>query len=245
MVPNKFEKHIKKQFKEREIQPSANAWKKINDQLDPTPASNNNSYLQYGIAAGFIGVLFASFLYFNSNKTPASIKEQIVVTPNLDQEERVPENNLEIKIEENKPLVNSETKLNNTIERVVPIDQDEVKKNRPVLVENQSMVPKNEKITSNLPEKLIDVKIAEVLMHVNGLESKDAEITDTEIDSLLRQAQREILEDKIFRKDNTVDAMALLADVEKELDKSFRDEIFDALKEGFIKVRTAVADRNK
>ena len=84
-----------------------------------------------------------------------------------------------------------------------------------------------------------------MVMHIDVLESKNTEVTDTEIDSLLRQAQREILEDKIFGKDNTVDAIALLADVEKELDKSFRDEIFDALKDGFIKVRTAVADRDR
>ena len=36
-----------------------------------------------------------------------------------------------------------------------------------------------------------------------------------------------------------------LTEVEDELDQSFRDQIFDSLKEGFLKVRTAVADRNK
>jgi len=38
--------------------------------------------------------------------------------------------------------------------------------------------------------------------------------------------------------------MALLTEVEGELDQSFRDQIFEKLKSGFLKVRTAVADRN-
>jgi len=36
-----------------------------------------------------------------------------------------------------------------------------------------------------------------------------------------------------------------LAEVEDELDESFRDQIFDALKTGYLKLRTAVADRNQ
>ena len=34
-------------------------------------------------------------------------------------------------------------------------------------------------------------------------------------------------------------------DEEDELDESFRDQIFDALKSGYLKLRTAVADRNE
>ncbi|CAN0604335.1 unnamed protein product, partial [Ectocarpus sp. 12 AP-2014] len=73
---------------------------------------------------------------------------------------------------------------------------------------------------------------------------QNSTVTDAEVDSLLTRAQDEILRDKIFNKDKSVDAMALLTEVEDELDKSFRDQIFDSLKAGFIKVRTAVADRN-
>ena len=77
------------------------------------------------------------------------------------------------------------------------------------------------------------------------LEKNNTWVTDAEVNQLLRQAQEEILATKVLRYDNSVDATALLADVEGELDKSFRDQSFDALKDGFVKVRTAVADRNK
>lgn len=91
----------------------------------------------------------------------------------------------------------------------------------------------------------METKIAEIVAQVDFLEKKNGAVTKAEIDTLLRQAQKEILEHKVFYKGNTIDAMALLVDVEDELDQSFRDRIFEALKEGYTKVRTAVADRNQ
>ncbi|MFK7811850.1 MAG: hypothetical protein AB8B59_05100, partial [Maribacter sp.] len=70
-------------------------------------------------------------------------------------------------------------------------------------------------------------------------------LTEAEVDDLLRNAQEEIFRDELFNRNGSVDALALLNEVETELDKSFRDQIFESLKTGFLKVRTAVADRNK
>lgn len=47
----------------------------------------------------------------------------------------------------------------------------------------------------------------------------------------LRAAQRQILTDKLFSESGAMDAMSLLGEVEDELDESFRDQIFDALKQ--------------
>jgi len=93
-------------------------------------------------------------------------------------------------------------------------------------------------------DALINSKILEVVAQVDMLEEQNESLTDVEVDSLLRKAQDEIMNDKLFRNDRSVDAMALLSEVENELDKSFRDQIFESLKSGFMKVRTAVADRN-
>ena len=92
---------------------------------------------------------------------------------------------------------------------------------------------------------LIALKANEVLEQVTFLEQKnEIEITDAEVDSLLRNAQEEILNEKRFTLDGKVDAMALLTEVEDELDASFRGQIFEALKGSYLKLRTAVADRN-
>ena len=85
--------------------------------------------------------------------------------------------------------------------------------------------------------------MAGIVAQLDVLEQYSA-VTDAEVDSLLKRAQDEILRDKLFNTDKSVDAMALLTEVEGELDQSFRDQIFNSLKASFIKVRTAVADRN-
>ena len=96
----------------------------------------------------------------------------------------------------------------------------------------------------NAKEQLINAKIAEIVAQVNLLENSNLPVSSIEVDSLLRQAQQEILTDKIFNQEGKVDAMALLNEVEGELDQTFREQIFETLKVGFLKVRTAVADRN-
>lgn len=71
-------------------------------------------------------------------------------------------------------------------------------------------------------------------------------VSDEEIDALLKNAQREIISNRVFNgATGRVDANALLLDVEAEVDpQSFRDKIFEALATGFEKARSALVDRN-
>lgn len=71
-------------------------------------------------------------------------------------------------------------------------------------------------------------------------------VSDEEIDVLLKNAQREIISSRVFDANTgRVDASALLLDVEAEVDpQSFRDKVFEALADGFVKARDAIVDRN-
>ena len=94
-------------------------------------------------------------------------------------------------------------------------------------------------------DPLLDDKVNEVLNQVILMEEDKIAVTDAEVDSLLRNAQRELITNNQFTDQYGVNAADLLAGVEEELDQSFRDQVFEKLKQGFVKVRTAVADRNK
>ena len=83
-----------------------------------------------------------------------------------------------------------------------------------------------------------------MLATVLNLESESNQVTDVEVDSLLRAAQFDILKEKVFQDNGKVDAMALLVEVEDEIDQSFREKIFKKLKDGLFKARTAIANRN-
>ena len=84
-----------------------------------------------------------------------------------------------------------------------------------------------------------------VLTQVASMEQGGRTVTDAEVDSLLRQAQRALAGESPDGAAPGVDPLALLDEAEQELDRSFRDQILEKLRSGFRKVRTAVADRNQ
>jgi len=70
-------------------------------------------------------------------------------------------------------------------------------------------------------------------------------VSDAEINTLLDQAQKEISLHRLYNETTKkVDANALLEDVEADLEQSFRNRAFKAIKSGYKYVKTAVAERN-
>ncbi|MDY8136488.1 hypothetical protein [Aquimarina sp. 2201CG5-10] len=109
----------------------------------------------------------------------------------------------------------------------------------------EASINANQEPEKNLIDaKMIEDKVANVVAQVEELQKNNIEVTDEEINRMLLDAQREITTKKIL-KSNTVSASALLQDVEEELDETFKNRVFEALKTGFQKVRTAVAERNQ
>jgi|GEM_PF-6899774 len=78
------------------------------------------------------------------------------------------------------------------------------------------------------------------------MKAKNIDVTDADIDVLLKEAQKEIIRNRIYNKTTSVvDANALFQDVEAELNQSsFRNKVFEALKSSCNSVKTAVAHRN-
>lgn len=248
MAPNKFEKHIKEKLDGREIKPSTKAWQKLSNQLDTSVQPKNKGYFWYGIAASFIGILIVSILYMNRDNTQIIPNIQVVGDSPEEENKDANDFNIELLIEDTSEIKVAETNANEIKNESIKDIKQEI-----LVADVEDKIAPFEKETSAieeiqvkgiLPDEIINTKILEVVAQVNLLEEDTNALTDAEVDSLLRNAQREILIDKLFNKDQSIDAMALLTTVEDELDQSFRDQIFETLKTGFLKVRTAVADRN-
>ncbi|WP_405383790.1 hypothetical protein [Maribacter sp. LLG6340-A2] len=246
METDKFEKHIKAKLQEREILPSENAWAKIASELNDD-AKKKPVYLWMGIAANIVVLLGVALFYFNGSAVSNELPNEIVDKEKENKlEDVIIKESIPFKSEEEVVEATSETKTNveevKVEEPIVPkIQESKVLDDKMEVAVNQVLT--DETIEKLLPDEIIDAKVAAIIAQVSVLEQNNT-VTDAEVDSLLKRAQDEILREKIFNKDKSVDAMALLTEVEDELDQSFRDQIFDSLKAGFIKVRTAVADRN-
>jgi len=248
METDKFEKHIKSQFKDREIQPSENAWEKISSELNSDTSKKKSVYLWMGIAASVMVLIGIALFYFNGSDDVNEIQFEVVDTDNKEA--------LEGKIKtESVPFLEKEPEavVKNDVEKInsgVAKKQESIKNKEIITVEDEIEVASVERIVLEkkgdeleISDDIINTKVAGIIAQLDVLEQYST-VTDAEVDSLLKRAQQEILQEKIFKTDKSVDAMALLTEVEDELDQSFRNQIFNSLKASFIKVRTAVADRN-
>ncbi|MCX2719151.1 hypothetical protein [Lentiprolixibacter aurantiacus] len=253
MAPDKFEKYIKEKMQQREITPSEEAWSKIAGQL-PQEEKRRKPVIWYSIAASFVGIVILGLYLSRSPKPDLDSPVQIVATEvqeaDKDSEaEEVPSGNKWPETEqtetlaETMPAQEAAEKEGQSQLKAIPnsMEQELAVLESSEFVKDESM-PVGE--INNTEELIIEAKITEVIAEVRLLELNSDALTEAEVDSLLRNAQDELLREKIFKTDRNVDAMALLNEVENELDRSFRDQIFDRLKSGFNKVRTAVADRN-
>ncbi len=248
MAPIKFEEHIKDMLHKREIQPSARAWDKISSKLQTAPKQQKKGFFWYGMAAGFTGLFIISLFYFKSTSLPAVDNGAVETVAKRIEERRTDINSATEVLPMEGAIAIGETANQKVILPVTDLSVGDQKNSRNGgIADTPGVGPnlngKREELWEG-SEEVFNAKIVELLAQVDLLEKGNSTVTDSEVDSILRQAQREILRDRILRKGNSIDATALLMEVEDGLDKSFRDQIFETLKAGYLKVRTAVAERN-
>ncbi len=183
-----------------------------------------------------------------------TIETQVVETT---QDELVPVENVQEELNEQKSIQNA------TQGRVVSNEQQPKSNvnplpNKNILNQSTNTSQKSAVIAtvdSEKPNRVIEVplnsldyesaKVIEVVAQIKALESQGNEVTDSEIDALLKQAERDILKQRLYNETTrTVDADALLKDVEEDLEQSFRARVFQNLISNFNSVKTAVAARN-
>ncbi|MCZ6594787.1 MAG: hypothetical protein O6943_07725 [Bacteroidetes bacterium] len=148
-------------------------------------------------------------------------------------------------------VVNTQNDMNTLIEKdgtyheeiQTPVEDE-------VIHDSVAFNTKDEKTVEEEPVKtkndlFIDNKVKEVITAIEQIKKDKNMITADDIDALLNKAQRDISDNRILNSnDRKVDATALLIDVENELERSFRDRVFEALGNGFNQIRTAVVERN-
>lgn len=239
MAPNKIDQQFKHQLETRQLQPSSQAWEKLSDQLESHQKNKKRVFLQWlSVAALLIIALSAGGAFVFKRLQPADMPV-IVDTPNYNVE-------LSKEIITNTPVesidaVSSTTTFNdkNTTEDL----SFEEKQPLTTKVET-TQITENKETSIEFSQSFEDQKVNEVMVSITEIQNQNNEVTEQEIELLLKEAQRDILMNKIYNEQTKkVNASALLAQVEGELNQSFRDKVFEALKASFITVKTAVADR--
>ncbi|MGD1945322.1 MAG: hypothetical protein ACFB0A_03380 [Croceivirga sp.] len=242
---DRLEEHIKNKLQNREITPSSNAWRKISQELKNNEVSSRKRKINWwAIAAGIMGFILLSVGFFSTKDNFETPNETIVVQQERNKKETlrdVEHDDIDVLIE--RPKVEWDQEM---------IAEQEKNKESSIVENNdikltETSISKEEVIlkdTKEVTDLVIANKVEEVWAKVNSMQNNSITVSDEEIDSLLMAAQREILAQKAFEENGRIDAMALLNEVEQELYNDQQNPLFLKLKEGFFKLRTAVADRN-
>lgn len=238
---NKLEAHIKKTLHGREIHPRKGAWDRIEAGLDEREKPNRRWNTFLAAAAG-LAVLFVLGLLFKNGQSAGESTRAVVdrgieaPAPNTQPVETGANTTV---IEEKQ----SPARLKPTEDQIADFaSQSNLKETQPGGTE----LAKAQELPFDRPEwkQVIDRKLMALMVQVEALEDEKNIVSEAEIDSLLMAAEQEILAKRLESDTEGVDALALLSEVEEELDRSFREQLFDRLKDGFYELRLAMANRN-
>ena len=225
MEPNKIDNQIREKLNAREIQPSAQAWDRLDAMLAVSEEKKpKKGYGWFFVAASTILFFGLGFFLFNSNET----KE----------------------INNSNPIVTTINEVMDSTE-ANKINQISVEKEQHVLVQNEenySKTQKNKKSkeTNELikPENDLEEKITpnSQLQTPNSYKYVSPENLLAEVQT----GEKVITSDKKIspKAKMKVDANSLLTNVEKELDENHRETTLDKLNRKFKDAKSALANRN-
>ena len=225
MEPNKIDNQIREKLNAREIQPSAQAWDRLDAMLAVSEEKKpKKGYGWFFVAASTILFFGLGFFLFNSNETT--------------------------EINNSTPIV---TTINEEIDsaETTKINQISVEKEQPVLVQNEvnfskTQTNKKSEETDKLTkeEDLTKDNSSSIIHHPSPNSYKY--VSPENLLAEVQTGEKVITSDKKIspKAKMKVDANSLLTTVEKELDENYRETTLDKLNRKFQDAKSALANRN-
>lgn len=225
MEPNKIDNQIREKLNAREIQPSAQAWDRLDAMLAVSEEKKpKKGYGWFFVAASTILFFGLGFFLFNSNETTEINNSTPIVTTINEEIDTVETNKInEISVENVKSvLVQNEINKSKPARNIKSVETNKETKSENVL---------EEKITSNSQ-----------LPTPNSYKYVSPENLLAEVQT----GEKVITSDKKIspKPKMKVDANSLLTNVEKELDENHRETTLDKLNRKFKDAKSALANRN-
>lgn len=212
-----FEAGLKRKLDQREIQPSANAWERV--QLQRGKQKKQRPYIMYWVAAIFV-IGFGVFMLSEKRQTP-----EIIVVKEVEKAETPEVSQPKVILPETPKSEKKEIAVSSRL-KTVPTEPEN--QTAPIAPTQSPLQLAN----AELNRKEIHDKItAEVLIMVES----GQKVNEDDVDALIEKARKELSAGHGLSK--PTDANALLKASESEMDESFRTGIFESLfKQKRIKV---------
>ncbi|MDQ6527813.1 hypothetical protein [Flavobacterium sp. LHD-85] len=238
MEPNNFEKDFREKLNQREIEPSNNAWDRLDAMLsvaEEKKPKKNRKWLY--IAASIVGFLLVGTIYFNRSEIVEIKKDTPIV--------------LEQKI--NKDTLNAVGVNEDDVISVNNHNPKPITKNASAVVDIHNQNKNSKQLESNV-ELSVKNDLKEDNAIVNSFENKNHQ---TENKSKYISAEQLLAEvngkadtkatDEIIKKNRkavSVNPNDLLLNAETELNQSYRESALDKFNKNLKAVKSAIANRN-
>lgn len=257
MQENNFDKKIREQLERRKINPSANAWDKLDAQLDARETKSTRKYWWVGIAASFLAGILLTSLVFNDSKievTPQvvsdnsseemkdieqnSVEKSNTIIKNKEEIESIQLTETKVQPKDNPITLQQEKEKEIFIAENVKTSPVKVSKNNKELLqpEKERLVSKGFQLTEDI-EKTVPLEVGQ-----KQLATGETQVLDEEVEQLLQRAQEKAKLRNFENPYNLVNAEDLLENIEVEDKQSFKEKVWIALENGFHQVKSTVIE---
>ena len=261
MEPNKIEKQFREKLNAREIQPSAQAWDRLDAML--SVAEEKKTKKPFGflfIAASILVFATLGLFFFNQNGTEINTINMVVgtetkidTTQNKSEDIQAPiveapiqyeavatsENQQSIHNNQGGSIINKkQNNQNATVNQKVNANQNQIIKDKPIEFQNPSDIA-----IKDLP-KIQDKK--DIYIKVDNTKKvfikPDGNFKTDEL--LLADLDKSVKESANKKSSLKVDAKSLLSQVDGEVEHTFREKMFKKITKNYQEVKVALANRN-
>lgn len=235
MEPNKLENEIREKLGKREIQPSLQAWDRLDAMLSVQESKViKGSFPWMRIAAVVVLFLGVSYFFFNSDKEEikkTNIKEVIV------ESSKKTSNTEDQKL--NKNVVESSNSI--VEENNLPIAYSEIKS------KDEEVSEKTEKVKNNAGNNILSTKGKENQLVYSNVKDETKAVEERIEQKIISGNKQVIAEAKTSTEKPKlkVDPSSLLDQVDGEIQLTFRQKVMKTVAKGYKEAKEAVVSRNQ
>ncbi|MFY7741693.1 MAG: hypothetical protein ACOVQR_03530 [Flavobacterium sp.] len=223
MEPNNIENQIREKLNQREIQPSANAWDRLDAMLSVEEQKPKRNFKWISIAAIFVGFMLIGIFMMNKEN---SVENVIPTNPIVfERETNLIKNESTDEIEDTFSKVKEKETVVHQPTKKIEKPSTEINPKKDFLLDNK--VKKEEAIVEYQP-------IQSTNKYINA-ESLLAEIEKGEKVEILNISKNSSVK---------VDANALLSTAENEVNETFREKAIQSFNKNYQSVKSTLANRN-
>jgi len=246
MEPNKIEKQFREKLNTREIQPSAQAWDRLDAML--SVAEEKKTKRPFGflfIAASILVLLTVGMFLFTQKSTTIEPQNNVVGTEvKKDTVENSTNNNqtpIIKKAVQTEAVAAAEVQQTTNNNQRVSINNQKSPNNQKTSINQNQII--NEKVIQNQKQEVIAQNVTPKLDDKKEiLIKKDINVKSDEV--LLADLEKTSKQTSNQKSNVKVDAKSLLSQVDGEVEYTFRERVLNKMNKNYKEIKVALANRN-